>query len=289
MTAEALPRFAVVGDPVAHSLSPALHRAGFAAVGLEARYDAHHVVAGTLAGHVSGLDQTWRGLSVTAPLKREALEVADRATERAVLAGAANTLVRDPADDRRWVADNTDLPGAASALRERHPGPVRRAVVLGAGATAASVGLALVDLGVARIDLAARDASRAAGTAAALRAHPDGPLVRVVDLASYRPAEGTDVVVSTVPAAAQTAGLVARLREVPVLFDVVYDPWPTPLADAHRGTVVSGLDLLVHQAVLQFEQFTGYDAPLATMRRAGEQALAARSERAADAGAPSEA
>jgi shikimate dehydrogenase len=86
-----------------------------------------------------------------------------------------------------------------------------------------------------------------------------------------------DVVVSTVPADAQDADLVARCADVPVVFDVIYDPWPTPLAAAAGGRVlVSGLDLLVHQAVLQFELFTGLAGPLDAMRAAGEDALAVR-------------
>ena len=274
-------RWGVVGDPIAHSLSPVLHRAGLAALGIEGRYDARRVPAGGLASFVAGLDETWRGLSVTAPLKREALELAERATGRAVLAGGANTLVRVPgtgaAGAPGWLADNTDLPGAVAAIRERYDGPVRAGVVLGAGATAASTGLALLELGATRVELAARDAARAADTVAALRRHPADAEIRVVDLASYRPAGGeVDVVVSTVPAAAQTPQVVAAHRDVPVLFEVLYDPWPTPLAAAHRGVVVDGLDLLVHQAVLQFTQFTGYDAPLAVMRAAGARALAAR-------------
>ncbi len=83
--------------------------------------------------------------------------------------------------------------------------------------------------------------------------------------------------VSTVPVVAQTPGLVARVGGADVLFDVVYDPWPTPLARAARSTLVSGLDLLVHQAALQFTAFTGLAAPLEAMRAAGEAALAERS------------
>ena len=86
-------RCAVLGDPIAHSLSPALHRAGYAAVGLDWTYDAHRVAAGGLSEFVRGLDASWRGLSLTMPLKREALELASEASPIARLAGAANTLL----------------------------------------------------------------------------------------------------------------------------------------------------------------------------------------------------
>lgn len=265
-------RCAVLGDPVAHSLSPTLHRAGYAALGLSGwSYDARQVRAGTLAGFVADLDASWRGLSVTAPLKREALALASSVTARAQLAGGANTLVRT---DAGWVGDNTDLPGAVAAIRERYAGPVRSAVVLGGGATAASVGLALAELGATSIVVAVRDVARAADAVAAIAAHPSTPSVVTVPLAEVE--EDADVLVSTIPVAAQTPELVARCAGAAVVFEVTYDTWPTPLVSAAQGVVVSGLDLLVHQAVLQFEQFTGRPGPLEAMRAAGEAALAVR-------------
>ncbi len=282
-------RCAVLGDPVAHSLSPVLHRAGYAELGLDWSYEARRVPAGGLAGFVDGLDATWRGLSVTMPLKHEAHARADRLTEVARTAGVVNTLVL--ADDGAVLGDNTDLPGAVAAVRERTDAALHHAVVLGGGATATSVGLALVGLGVTSVDLWVRTPERASGTAAALRAHPAAPRVRVLPLTpdqSDAVEQGTaeqgsaDIVVSTVPAAAQTPELVERLADVGCLFDVVYDPWPTPLAAAARGVVVSGLDLLVHQAALQFALFTGETAPLARMRAAGERALVERQRAGAD-------
>jgi shikimate dehydrogenase len=265
-------RCAVLGDPVAHSLSPALHAAGYAEVGLaDWSYDAVRVPAGSLAGFVTDLDATWRGLSITAPLKREALAFASSVTDRARLAGGVNTLVRS---ESGWAGDNTDLPGAVSAIRERYAGPVRSGVILGGGATAASVGLALAELGATALTLAVREPARAAETAAALVAHPSAPVVDTVPLDSLSVA--ADVVVSTIPVAAQTPELVARCAGAPVVFEVTYNTWPTPLSAAATGVVVSGLDLLVHQAVLQFEQFAGIPAPLEAMRAAGSAALAAR-------------
>lgn len=266
-------RCAVVGDPVEHSLSPVLHRAGYLELGLDAQYDAVRVPAGGLADHVAGLGPQWRGLSVTAPLKREALALASSVSERSLLAGGANTLVRSGGG---WEADNTDLPGAVAAIRERYDGPASVATIIGAGATAASTGLALAELGVRTIRLLAREPARAAETVAALSRDPR----LEVDVL---PLDGAgvvgEVVVSTVPVAAQTDALVAATCSASVVFDVVYDPWPTPVAVAAgaRGqALVSGLDLLVHQAVLQFAMFTGHIGPLETMRNAGERALAQR-------------
>jgi shikimate dehydrogenase len=258
----------VLGDPIAHSLSPVLHRAAYAAWGLEWEYDAHRVPAGGLARFVDGLGPQWRGLSITAPLKREALQLADTVSPMATMAGAANTLVHE---DGRWHADNTDVPGAASALRERWTGQLRAATVVGGGATAASVGLALAGLGARTLRLLVREQARAAETLAALARHPSQPDVEVVSLQDGEVLG--EVVVSTIPAAAQTPALVQRCAGVRVVFEVVYHPWPTPLAEAALASpvpqvLVTGLDLLVHQAALQFEQFTGRPASLPAMRGA---------------------
>jgi shikimate dehydrogenase len=266
-------RCAVLGDPIAHSLSPALHRAAYDATGLDWTYDAVRVGDDGLADFLTGLGAEWRGLSLTMPLKRRALALGRGVTDRARLAGGANTIVLDGGEV--VLADNTDYPGAAAAVRERYDGPVTAATVLGGGATAASTGLALCDLGARRVRVHARSADRAAEAAAAIAAHPSAPHVEVAGLADGEVAG--EVVVSTIPAAAQDAGLVARCADVPVVFEVVYDPWPTPLAAAATDRVlVSGLDLLAHQAVLQFELFTGSPGPLQAMRAAGEQVLAER-------------
>jgi shikimate dehydrogenase len=256
----------VLGDPIDHSLSPALHRAAYAAWGLDWQYDAYRVPAGGLDGFVDGLGPDWRGLSVTAPLKREAAVRADVVSPTVALAGVANTLVRDGG---RWHADNTDIPGAAAALRERWTSQVSTVTILGGGATAASVGLALAGLGAVTVRLLVRDAARAAAAVAAIRRHPAGPSV---DVAPLHDGEVVgEVVVSTIPAGAQTADLVARCGGPPVVFEIVYHPWPTPLAESVlRGrndrVLVTGLDLLVHQAALQFEQFTARPASLDAMR-----------------------
>jgi shikimate dehydrogenase len=265
-------RCAVLGDPIAHSLSPVLHRAAYDRLGLaDWSYDAVRVSAGSLGAFLAGLSGEWRGLSLTMPLKREAMGLLASVSHRGRLVGAVNTMVRT---SYGWAGDNTDLPGAVAAVRERYDGAVRSAAVLGGGATAASTGLALAELGAGRITVLARDPGRAAETVDTIRRHPSRPKVAVRPLEA---APDADVLVSTIPARAQTAELVARWRGVPVLFDVVYDPWPTPLVAAAGEepgtTVVSGLDLLVHQAMAQVELFTGVPAPLEAMRAAAAQAL----------------
>lgn len=276
-------RCAVLGDPIDHSLSPVLHNAAYAELGLDDWvYDAVRVGAGELEELLAHLGDDVRGFSLTMPLKREVMGLAHDVTPRALLAGAANTLV---IDDGLLLADNTDLPGTAAAVRERWAGPVAHAVLLGAGATAASTGLAMVDLGAERVTVLARSAARAEETRRAISRHPAHPEVVVADLDSADVAAlGADVLVSSVPAEAQSPEMVARCGDVPVVFEVIYDPWPTPLAasvlDAPGGRVlVGGLDLLVHQAVLQVELFTGSPGPLAAMREAGELALALRTRR----------
>jgi shikimate dehydrogenase len=270
-------RCAVLGSPIGHSLSPVLHRAGYRAAGLDWTYDAVEVREDELAGFLDGLDGTWRGLSLTMPLKRVALALADEVSERAAQAGAVNTLLLE---DGRRIGHNTDVPGAVAALRERYDGPLRRAVVLGGGATAASVLLALADLGCREATLLVREPGRARDTLAAASRHPAPPEVTVGRLADPPPEQPPDVVVSTIPAAAQTPAVLALAERAPVVFDVVYDPWPTPLASAalaRDAVLVCGLDLLLHQAAGQFVLMTGLpEAPLEAMRVAGEEALASR-------------
>jgi shikimate dehydrogenase len=268
-------RCAVLGRPIAHSLSPVLHRTAYASLGLDWEYDARDVGEDELGGFLDGLDETWRGLSLTMPLKRAVVPLLDTVSARAEQAGAANTVVLDRVGGgARRVGHNTDIPGAAAALRERYDGPLHTAIVLGGGATAASVLLGLADLGCGSATLLVRDEARAADTLAAVARHPVPPRVEVRPLGSDVPP--ADVLVSTIPAAAPTERELRLASKVQVVFDVLYDPWPTPLAvrarDAGRR-LVTGLDLLVHQAALQVELMTGEPAPLAAMRLAGEQAV----------------
>ncbi len=269
-------RAAVLGSPVAHSLSPVLHRAGYAAAGLDGwEYDLREVVVDELAGVVGGLGEDWRGLSLTMPLKEAALEVADSVSDVARRAAAANTLVRR--DDGGWDATNTDVAGVTEALRPHLSTGPRRALVIGAGATARSAVLALAGLGVTTLTVRARDTARAADLLA--WAVDLGIGVRsgsVAGIDAWRTTRD-DVVVSTLPPEAGEVVAATVPREHPgVLLDVVYADWPTPVAHAGAAagmTVVSGLDLLVHQAADQFRLFTGRPAPVEAMFAAGREAL----------------
>jgi shikimate dehydrogenase len=267
-------RCAVLGDPIEHSLSPVLHRAAYAELGLDWSYDAVRVPAGGLTAFVAGLGPEWRGLSLTMPLKREVVPLLTSQDEWTRLSGAANTLLLDESGGRHGL--NTDVPGAEAALARATDASLRDAVVLGAGATAASVLLALAERGLERATLAVRDPARAAETVEVLGRHARSPELRVVPFGALE-AITADVVVSTVPAVAQTEGLLGAVREVPVVFDVVYDPWPTPLAEqarTQRHVLVTGLDLLLWQAVDQVRAMTGrFDIPVDAMREAGSRAL----------------
>src|SRR3954452_17646987 len=120
-------RCAVLGSPIAHSLSPALHRAAYAELGLDWSYDAIEVDSAGLEAFVAGLGADWRGLSLTMPLKRTVMPLLDEAEAWAEASGAANTVVLD---EGRLLGHNTDIPGAVAALVESGAGPLRTAVVL---------------------------------------------------------------------------------------------------------------------------------------------------------------
>lgn len=273
-------RCAVLGDPIEHSLSPALHRAAYAALGLDWSYDAVRVPAGGLAAYVEGLGPEWRGLSLTMPFKREVVPLLTSSDHWTEVSGVANTLLLDAGGGRHGL--NTDVPGAEAAIAAATDAPLRRAVVVGGGATAASVLLALAERGLERATLAVRDPARAAVTLAAVARHPRAPELTVLALEELGHLDA-DIVVSTVPAAAQTDSLLAAVAGAEVVFDVLYDPWPTPLAaaaSAQGRVVVGGLDLLVWQAVDQVRAMTGrFDVPVEAMRRAGEAGLAERRSR----------
>ncbi|MCW2786290.1 MAG: shikimate dehydrogenase [Marmoricola sp.] len=269
-----LRRCAVLGSPIDHSLSPVLHRAAYAELGLRWTYEAIEVEERELARFVNGRNASWRGLSLTMPLKRTVMPLLDGRDHWAEISGAANTVVFDGG---RRMGHNTDIPGAVAALESRVPGPFTSAVVLGGGATAASMLIALGELGCEQARLLVREPSRALETIEAVGRFERGPEITVGTLGD--PVGAADLVVSTIPAAAQTPWMVQSADECPVVFEVLYDPWPTPLAAAALVSgrmLVSGLDLLIHQAAIQVELMTEHPAPMAAMRAAGEGALAAR-------------
>ncbi|MFF3840510.1 shikimate dehydrogenase [Streptomyces sp. NPDC001930] len=270
-------RAAVLGSPIAHSLSPVLHRAAYAELGLDDwSYERFEVDEAALPGFVGELDDSWAGLSLTMPLKRAIIPLLDGISDTAASVEAVNTVVFH--EDGRRVGDNTDIPGMLAALRERGVEKVESAAVLGAGATASSALAALARICAGPVTAYVRSEARAEE----MRGWGErlGVDVRTAAWDDAAEAFAAPLVVATTPAGTTNALATAVPDAVGTLFDVLYDPWPTALAAAwsdRGGKVVGGLDLLVHQAVLQVEQMTGVPrAPLAAMRAAGEQALAAR-------------
>jgi shikimate dehydrogenase len=252
----------VLGSPIAHSRSPQLHLAAYRALGLaEWTYERIECGADELPDVVSGFGPEWVGVSVTMPGKFAALRFADERTDRAELVGSANTLLRTP---RGWRADSTDIDGVVGALGTA----TGRAVVSGSGGTAPAAIVALAELGVGDITVVARNPDKAASLVEL--AARVGVAARFCDLDGRAIADavsGAGVLVSTLPA--DVAGRYAEVfAGAPVLLDAIYDPWPTPLATAVAaagGRVISGLQMLLHQAFEQVEQFTGLPAPREAM------------------------
>lgn len=269
-------RAAVLGSPVAHSLSPVLHRAAYRQLGLvDWTYERYEVDEEGLASFLGGTDEQWAGLSLTMPLKRAVIPLLDEISATAESVEAVNTVVFSGS---RRLGDNTDIPGMVAALRERGIARVERAAVLGAGATASSALAALAQICDGEVTAYVRSEERARE----MRGWGERLGVRVRTAAWSQAADAltAPLAIATTPVGS-TDALAAQVPAHPgTLFDVLYDPWPTRLAAAwteRGGTVVSGLDLLVHQAVLQVELMTGRaPAPLAAMRAAGEAALHAR-------------
>jgi Shikimate 5-dehydrogenase len=276
-------RAAVLGHPVAHSLSPLLHRAAYRDLGLVGwSYEAIDVTSEDLPGFVEGLDATWAGLSLTMPLKQTVLPLLDHVEPLAGLVGAVNTVVvQASARGALFLTGaNTDVHGIVAALREAATLPQRpRAVVLGGGATAASTLAALGELGCPDATVHVRSLGRV------------GPLVRAAHRMGLEPRLRSfaddvrstlleaDVVVSTLPAHAadELAASLAGAQVRGVLLDVVYDPRPTALMTAWRsagGTAVGGERMLLHQAGEQVRLMTGRPAPLAAMDAALGEVLA---------------
>ena len=252
-------RAAVLGSPIAHSLSPALHRAAYVALGLDWTYDSIQVEPAGLTDFLAGLGSDWAGLSLTMPLKQTVLPLLTWSAPDVALTGAANTVVlRHGARE----GHNTDIDGVLAALREAGTATASTAVILGAGATAASALVALSRLGVTSVAVQARSSARALPLVSL-----GGSLGVRVTVGGFAPVDA-DVVVNTTPSG---AGDVLEPGAAGTFLDVVYAPWPTVLADRYAGsgaTVVGGIAMLLHQAGAQVTLMTGRPAPLAAMRAA---------------------
>ncbi len=275
---------AVLGSPIAHSLSPVLHRAAYAAAGLTGwTYQGIECDEAGLPALVAGCGADWAGLSLTMPLKRAVLPLLDHVDPLAADVGGANTVLFSAGQRRGY---NTDVAGMVDALAGAGVTAPRSAVILGAGATACSALAALRETGLRAVTVAVRDEARAAALLAVARRL--GVRIDLRPLASPGDLAAHDLLISTVPAgAADSYTMRTYAGHVPAaVLDVVYAPWPTPLAraaEAAGAVVIGGFELLLHQAGGQFELMTGRRAaPLAAMRAAGQAEL---DRRAAGAGA----
>ncbi|MGY4856988.1 shikimate dehydrogenase family protein [Cryobacterium sp. AP23] len=267
---QAVRRLAVLGSPIAHSLSPALHNAAYRALGLPWRYTATEVAAPELDGFLDKLTPDWLGLSLTMPLKHQVQPRLTDIDRVAALTGAVNTVRINTVRIDTSTADgvpvltgyNTDVPGLVRALAEAGVDRAVRVTLLGAGATAASALVAAAELGAEAVDIIARTPARAdplVDLGGRL-----GLVVTVSGLAAIAAADRvSDLVISTMPGDAELpAEFPALLRADTLLFDVGYAPWPTALATswaAAGGRASSGLTMLLHQALLQVRIFVGND------------------------------
>lgn len=248
----------MLGSPIAHSKSPIIQRAAFRVLGLDWSYDAIEMTGERLGGFVSGLDDTWRGLSLTMPLKRDVIELLDTRHELVDLVGGANTVLLT---DNGLSGFNTDVQGAIASFREAGVESLSYVHILGAGATASSILVAVARLGATRVLVSARTPGKAQDLVTIGESLGVDVTVRqwgVMDRSLVIP----DAVISTLPGGANDLAFAEPIRAESVLFDVAYDPWPSALASSWTevgGTVISGLDLLINQAVGQLRVFVNGD------------------------------
>jgi shikimate dehydrogenase len=257
-------RLAVLGSPIAHSRSPALHRAAYGTLGLDWEYVSHEVAENELAGFIAGLDSSWRGLSLTMPLKQAVLPLVSDLDRVAALTHAVNTvLFRDDraGQGRSLSGFNTDVAGLVRALAEAGVNSVNHATILGAGATASSALVAAAELGAEGVEVVLRTASKAAHLVDLGRTL--GLVVTVAGFDSLGADRASELVFSTLPGGTDTNAVVpVEVRRRATLFDVSYAPWPSALARSwaeEQGTVLSGLAMLLHQALVQVRIFVSGD------------------------------
>ncbi|PRY70366.1 shikimate dehydrogenase [Glaciihabitans tibetensis] len=266
-SADARQQLAVLGSPIGHSKSPALHAAAYRALGLDWHYDAVEVTVDALPEFVRSRPAQWRGLSLTMPLKRSVLPLLDSRDAIVNLAGGANTVLFSPEGDTRAIRGfNTDVYGVRAALETNGVNKLGYIYLLGGGATAASALIASSQLGADRALIVVRTPLKALELAQ-LGRHlgMDVTVQAFSDDAADRPKGVPDAVISTLPGGISLeAELFSdRMRARSVLLDVAYDPWPSALAtewQAAKGTVISGLEMLVHQAIAQVRIFVAGDA-----------------------------
>lgn len=252
-------RLAVLGSPIAHSLSPTLHAAAYDVLGVTWTYGRHEVASGGLDAFVAGLGAEWRGLSLTMPLKREVLPMLDRTTPLVDELGVANTvLFRSSGGSVLRCGANTDVEGLVRPVEAigHLPG---EATVLGGGATAASALTAAVRLGASLVRVFLRDTAKAGHLVdLAVRLGVSLEVLPLTDLPGTR----HGFVVSTLPGGAADALDLLPSDPHALLFDVAYEPWPTAAATRWSdagGRVLNGLDMLTEQAIGQIRFFLSGD------------------------------
>lgn len=241
-------RLAVLGSPIAHSKSPALHAAAYSVLGLDWKYERAEVTGAALPAFLGSLGDDWRGLSLTMPLKRDVMPLLDSIDEVARLTGGANTVLI--ADGFRGF--NTDVAGIERAFARSGVTSLDSVTIVGAGATAASAVAASHALGATHVFVTARSTERArplSDLAGAL-----GVGLTVTGFDGSLPM--TDAVINTLPGSAEhDLAFSDEQRAQSVLFEVAYDPWPSPLVRSWNTTVVDGLDMLIEQALIQVRIF----------------------------------
>lgn len=253
-------RFAVIGSPISHSKSPILHESAFRVLGLSDQYSAVDVAATRLRQFVETLDGSWRGLSVTMPLKEEAARFASRRDAIVDITGVANTL---NLEGGQWVAYNTDVFGIQQALQAPLSKQGAKVLIIGSGATASSaVFSALLANSSAQVTLVARDRRKV--LALRERAKTHGFRIRAKGMRSVtRAAAKSDIVITTLPShgiddIAEKLGKNKFFKPRGSLLDVSYEPWPSEIAKlwrSHEKTTVSGLEMLIFQAIAQLRIF----------------------------------
>ena len=279
-----VPWAAVIGSPIAHSLSPVIHRAAWERLGLAGdwEYRSAEVDRGGLGAFIAGLDPQCRGLSVTMPCKQAVMPLMDVVDPLAAAVGAVNTVVPGAGV---LTGFNTDVHGITTAIAEaraaRGLGPARSACVLGARATASSALAALGALGVTRTTVVARRfAGPGSGVAAAARMGVGIDQVLIGDTARASAALAADIVVSTLPAgAADPLAALVRPGGHQCLLDVVYSPRDTALRrafEAGGAVIAEGTEMLIHQGAQQVRLMTGRDPDTGVMRAALETEVASR-------------
>jgi shikimate dehydrogenase len=261
-------RAAVLGHPISHSKSPALHHAAYSRLGVNISYTAIDVTEQLLPSLMRELrgQQGWRGLSVTMPLKAAMVSEVDEVRGVARILGVVNTVAfEEYAGGSRAIGFNTDVTGIVNAVRHAGGRTPAAPVILGGGGTAAAAVAALAELGAGSARLFVRDPLRTTEVRAAAESLGLSLEVRPITEAA-KPTAAADVVISTLPPraadglAAEIAGLKTATHGV--LLDVAYDPWPSRVAsvwEAGGGAVVPGLEMLLYQAVEQVRLFSRLD------------------------------